>query len=254
MILVVAAMFALGLGALARRGWSPAMRAAAAWAGVRPVLWVYIRAAPATFSYLAILTVTTWVLMGSSDRLIDLLLREHSTNLHQLSIDPVRVLVRSAFWVPGYGFLAWALLFTVVLAPAEHWLGTRRCVAVFAMGHVLASLGTVVILWLAIRYSKAPSGLADSVDVGVSYGFAAVAAIFTFRLPPRWRPGWVAALVGLALAALLVSRTFTDVGHILALGVGFASYPLTTRASVRSRRADPLLFSVGRFPLGRRQP
>lgn len=253
MILVVAGMFVLGLGALARRGWSPAVRALAAWADVRPVLWVYIRAAPATFSYLAILTVTTWVLMGSSDRLVDLLLREHSTNLHQLSIDPVRVLVRSAFWVPGYGFLAWALLFTVVLAPAERWLGTRRCVAVFATGHVLASLGTVVILSIAIRYRWAPSGLADSVDVGVSYGFAAVAAIFTFRLPSRWRRGWVTALVGLAVAALLVSRTFTDVGHLLALGVGFASYPLTTKASVRSRLTDRLLFSARRFPLGRRQ-
>ena len=87
----------------------------------------------------------------------------------------------------------------------------------------------------------------------VGFGFAAVASIFTFRLPPRWRPDWVAALVGLALAALLVSRTFTDVGHILALGLGFAAYPLTTRASVRSRITDPLLFSVGRFPLQRRQ-
>lgn len=227
-------------GAFRRRGWPAAVRVSAGWDRVRPTVVTYVRASPATFGYLAVLTVTTWVLLGSSDQVVDLLLREHSTSLHQLRVDPVRVLIRSAFWAPGYAFLAWAVLFAVVLAPAERWLGTRRWAIVFSAGHVVATLGSASALSLAIRYGWAASELEDTIDVGVSYGFAAVAAVFTFRLPGAWRWRWAGLLIVAALAALLMGRTFTDAGHLLALAVGFACYPLTTGPEIRSRAAGPI--------------
>ena len=233
---VVAAVFA----AARRRRWQLAVWAAEAWSRVRPTVLAYLRGSPATFAYLVVLTVTTWVLLGSSHQVVDLLLREHSTSLHQLRIDPVRVLIRSAFWAPGYAFLAWVVLFAVVLAPAERWLGTRRWVIVFAAGHVLATLGMSWALWSAIRYGWAPRELQDTIDVGVSYGLAAVAAVFTFRLPGVWRWRWAAALITTALAALFISRTFTDAGHLLALAIGFACYPLTTGPDMAARASRPV--------------
>ncbi|OIQ71101.1 hypothetical protein GALL_472860 [mine drainage metagenome] len=207
---------------------------------MKPTVLAYLRRSPGTFVYLAILTITTWVLVGSSDEVTNLLLREHSTSLEQLRIDPVKVLFRSAFWTPGYEFLAWAVLFALILAPAEYWLGTRRWASVFALGHILATLGSVTTLWFAIRYGWADKSLQGAVDVGVSYGFAAVAAVFTFRLPPRWRWPWALGTVLIGLGGLLLGQSFTDVGHMIAIGVGFACYPFTRGIAVRSRKATPI--------------
>lgn len=235
-ILIAAAAFA----AAHRRRWPPAVSAGNAWRRVRPTAIAYVSGSPATFAYLSVLTVTTWVLLGSSHQIVDLLLREHSTSLRQLGIDPVRVLIRSAFWAPGYALLAWAVLFAVILAPAERWLGTRRWVIVFGTGHVLATLGAASALWLAIRNGWASPNLQDSIDVGVSYGLAAVAAVFAFRLPGMWRWWWAAALITVSVAVFCISRTFTDLGHLLALAIGFASYPLTTRPDIATRARYPI--------------
>jgi hypothetical protein len=223
-----------------RRGWPPAVRVAARWKQVQPSVLVYLRRSPVTFAYLVVLSVTTWVLLGTSDKVTNLLLLEHSTSLHELRINPVKVLIRSAFWAPGYQFLPWVLLFAIILAPAEHWLGTRRLAIVFITGHVLATIGSATALWFAIRYNWAPKSLQVTTDVGVSYGFASVAAIFTFRLPSRWRWLWAVTLIGIGLAALFIGQGFDDVGHLLAIAIGFALYPLTRGMSVRSRDATPI--------------
>lgn len=235
---IVIALMVAGLAR--RRGWPPALRVEAAWAQMRPTVLAYLRRSPGTFAYLTVLTVTTWVLLGLSDQVTNLLLREHSTSLQQLRINPVKVLVRSAFWAPGYELLAWVVLFAFVLAPAEHWLGTRRWAIIFASGHFLATIGSATALWFAIRYDWAAKELQGTIDVGVSYGLAAVAAVFTFRLPSRWRWPWATTILGTALVALFIGQTFTDVGHLIAVGVGFACYPLTRGAAVRSREATPI--------------
>lgn len=240
MLLIPIVVLITAFAAALRREWPPALRVSDTWNRVRPIVVTYMRASPATFAYLVVLTVTTWVLLGSSNRVVDLVLREHSTSLHQLRISPVRVLIRSAFWAPGYAFLAWVVLFAVVLAPAERWLGPRRWAIVFAVGHVLATIGTAWGLWLAIRYGRASPKLEDTIDVGVSYGFAAVAAVFTFRLSGRWRWWWALTLIAVALAALLIGRTFSDAGHLLALAVGFGCYPFTRGESIRLRALEPI--------------
>lgn len=240
MLFLVILAAALAFGAARRRGWPPALWLTRQWRRVRPTVMAFLHAAPATFTYLAILSVTTWVLLGSSPRVVELLLLEHSTNLHQMLTDPVRVLIRSAFWAPGYAFLAWVVLFALVLAPAERWLGTRRWALVFAAGHLLATLGTALGLWVAIRYGWAPHRLANSIDVGVSYGFAAVAAVLTYRMRGAWRWWWAGSLLTTAAVVFVVERGFTDAGHLLALLIGLACYPLTTDPAVRARGALPL--------------
>ncbi len=240
MVLIGVILVIVALGIARRLSWAPAIKLDAAWERTRPKVFTYIRNSPATFAYLVVLSITTWVLLGSSDRVARLLLLQDSTSLHQFRIDPIKVLIRSAFWAPGYEFLAWAVLFAVILAPAEKWLGTRRLVTVFASGHVLATLGAATALWLSIRYGWSSKRLENTVDVGVSYGFAAVAAIFTFRLPPKWRWWSASVLIAVAIAALLISQTFTDVGHLVALAIGFAFCPMTKDDETRSRAEGPV--------------
>ena len=118
---------------------------------------------------------------------------------------------------------------------------------VFASGHVLATLGAATALWLSIRYGWSSKILDDTVEVGVSYGFAAVAAIFTFRLPTKWRLWSATTLVAVAVAALAISQTITDVGHLVALAIGFAFYPMTKDAETRSR-AQNSVWSISTLP------
>jgi len=223
-----------------RRDWPVAAHAEDLWLRCRPTVVSYVRLSPGTFAYLTVLSVTTLVMVSSSDQVVTLLLREHSTNLHQLFASPIRVLILSALWAPNYEFLVWAILFALVLAPAERWLGTRRWAAVFGAGHILATLGVAWALWLAIRHGYAAKHLENAIDVGVSYGFASVAGVFSYRLPTKWRWVWIAALMIVTVAALLVGRTFTDAGHFLAVVIGFACYPLTKGSEMELRSASPI--------------
>ncbi len=181
----------------------------------------YVRSAPFTFGYLALLAGTTALLAVRSGRARTALLRASSTNLDHLATDPLRVLVASALWVQGFSPLVWAALFVIVLAGVEQRLRTRRTLVVFVAGHVGATLVTAVGLWVGIRAGAFGPGVEDALDVGVSYGFVAVAAVFTFVLPPRIRLPYATALVGYLLFRLATGQTFTDVGHLVALTIGY---------------------------------
>ena len=146
-----------------------------------------------------------------------------------------RVLVVSAFWLDGTEIIAqwamWAALFVVVLAPAERWLGTKRWIAVVAVAHIGTTLLIAGRLWLAIERGGQPAHLEHAVDVGVSYAFAGVLGVLTYRLPGRWRWPYAAAL-GLAFSGLLaLDPDFTASGHLTALLIGFALYPVAARAN-----------------------
>lgn len=188
----------------------------------------WVRSAPGTYIYLAVLLATAWVLDSANSKSAHRLVLERSTNLHGLADHPVRALVESAFWVaaPWYA-LAWGVLFTLVLAPAEHWLGTARWALILAVGHVGATVVTAAGLWLAVRADAVDHSVTHAVDVGASYGFLAVAGALVYRLPRPWR---VPVIVGVAAGLLLyfaVDRGYADAGHLIAFGIGLACYPLT---------------------------
>jgi hypothetical protein len=207
------------------------------WVAARPRLIAYVRSAPATFGYLAVLFVTTWVLATAGGRIADRLLLAASTNLHQLARDPVRVLISSAFWLSGMSsLLVWGVLLAVVLAPVERRIGSWRLGAVFAIGHVGATLLTAAGLWTALRLDAAEHRVVNARDVGASYGVLAVAAALTYLLAPRLRLAYGALLLASVAAAAGLWHTFTDFGHLLAVLLGFACYRL-----VRARSALPLL-------------
>jgi hypothetical protein len=218
---------------------------------LRTALRDAIRTAPVTSAYLLVLVVTTWVLQTTSARISNRLLLEQSTNLHHLAHDPIRVLIGSAMWLStGWELLVWAALFPFVLAPVERRLGSGRTTLVFAAGHLGATLLTAAGLWVALRIDLVEKSVINARDVGPSYGFFAVAALMTAFVERRLRTFYVAGLVILLVVTLAVSQSFTDVGHLLALLIGFACLPLTRGTQSPCSPVGERLLKLARGRLG----
>jgi membrane associated rhomboid family serine protease len=189
--------------------------------------WRTLRSVPLTAGYLLVLTGTTVVLSVASRDSDDRLLFAFSTNLHQLARVPIRVLVGSAFWTSGWVELAcWAVLFCAVLAPVERRLGWRRTLLAFAAGHIGATLIVAIGLWITVSAGAVSRSVTLARDVGVSYGFFAVAAVAAYLLTPRARVWYLAGLVAYVAAAAAGSHTFTDFGHLAAVALGLVCAPL----------------------------
>ena len=207
-----------GVGAAHR--WPGAEVLVRAWRRAEPYLGAYVRRSPATFTYAGIIFVTTWVVAGLNGSQRDALLRTQSTNLDNLGAHPVAVLFRSAFW-------SGTTLFRLIL--------------IFALGHVGATLLTAVAINHGAFSSPGHSGIARTIDVGVSYGSFCVAAVLSYRLPKPFRLLYAAALLLVfALFAFVVGRTFTDLGHFFSVLIGLAAYPFVRAESVVERAHHPL--------------
>ncbi|MGZ2359200.1 hypothetical protein LRE75_21235 [Streptomyces sp. 372A] len=199
------------------------------------VLRSWIRSAPGTYLWLTALFVTTVIVHQMSPAFEEEFLRRRSTNIHELSRHPVRVLIASAFWIDSGQWLPYAALYTVFHAPAERRLGTPRWLAVAATAHVLATLVSEGILAWAIRRGHAPPSAADTLDVGVSYALAGVVAVLTYYVPRPWRPVYLFAVLVIYAVPLITRPTFTDIGHLAAALIGLGCCPLTRRGGTRER-------------------
>ncbi len=210
------------------------------WNRLYPYANAYVRASPATFLYAAIIAFTTWVLAGSSGRLSNALLRTQSTNISNLRHHAVDVLLRSAFW-SGYPYvLPIIAALAAVLAPAEFWLGTKRAILVFAIGHVGATLLTAAGISLALRLALAPRGVEHSIDVGVSYGTLCIAGVLTYRIPRPWRYVWILGMLTVLGLIAVVDASFSDYGHLVAVALGLCCYPMTRTPRALERSRVPL--------------
>ncbi|GAA1068995.1 membrane protein [Kitasatospora nipponensis] len=189
--------------------------------------WRYVRRAPGTFIWLAILFVTTLILRHVSPGFADGILEKRSTNIHYLSQSPVRVLISSALWIAGGGWFFYFVLYNVFHVPTERWLGTLRWLGVVLVAHVGATyLSEGVLLW-AINHGHAPESARYTLDYGVSYALAGVEAVVCYLIVSPWRYVYLAGLLFFYGSALWSGRTFTDVGHFTAVLLGLACYPLT---------------------------
>ncbi|MDH6518224.1 hypothetical protein M2163_004793 [Streptomyces sp. SAI-135] len=189
-------------------------------------VWAYIRSAPGTYVWLAVLFVTTVALHHMSPEFEEEFLRQRSTNIRELSSDPVRVLVSSAMWIDSGHWLPYVVLYSLFHAPAERWLGTARWLAVCAAAHVLATLiGEGALLW-GIRHAMAPASAVNTLDIGVSYALAGVIAVLVYRIPRPWRYVYGFAVLVVYAVPLVTGRTFTDLGHFASVLIGFGCRPL----------------------------
>ncbi|MFG3286762.1 rhomboid-like protein [Streptomyces sp. NPDC048111] len=197
--------------------------------GARPLRCVvrYVRSAPGTYLWLAALFVTTIAMHHMSPEFEESFLRQRSTNIHELSTNPRRVLVASAFWTDGGSWLSYAVLYSVFHAQAERWLRTPRWLLVAFGTHVAATfISEGALLW-AIRHGYAPQSAVNTLDVGVSYALAGVVAVFTYRIAVPYRYVYLLGVLAVYGPPLVGGRTFTDLGHFASVLIGLAFYPLT---------------------------
>ncbi|MDN0194206.1 rhomboid-like protein [Streptomyces sp. S.PNR 29] len=201
---------------------------------------LYARSAPGTYVWLGMLFITTVAVHTMSPELEREFLRERSTNIQGLSEHPLRVLLASALLVDGGYWLPYLLLYSVFHAPAERWLGTLRWLTVCVLAHVLATLISEGAVLVALWEGRAPSSTVNTLDIGVSYALAGIVGVLVYRVPRRWRYGYLALVLLFYGAALAVGRTFTDLGHLVALLIGLACHPLTRgRDPGRARPRNP---------------
>ncbi|WP_328554816.1 MULTISPECIES: rhomboid-like protein [unclassified Streptomyces] len=189
-------------------------------------VWTYVRGAPGTYIWLTILFITTVAMHHMSPDFEEDFLRQRSTNIHELSNNPVRVLFASAMWIEGGHWIPYAVLYTVFQAPAERWLGTARWLAVNAAAHVLSTLISEGALLWAIKHGVAPHSAVDTLDIGVSYALAGVVGVLTYRFAAPWRYVYLVVVLALYGIPFATARTFTDLGHFTSVLTGLACYPL----------------------------
>ncbi|MFJ3834639.1 rhomboid-like protein [Streptomyces sp. NPDC090054] len=147
----------------------------------------------------------------------DRVLRGCSTNVDNLATGRWETLLSSAFVVEEPMPLPYALLLVAVLGYAEYAYGAWWTAAVFLFGHAAATL----LVYGALR-GTTDRETRGAVDVGTSYGFNTVLGALTSALPRGTvRNAARAGLLALAVRPVLSrDRTFTDAGHLAALGVG----------------------------------
>lgn len=186
-----------------------------------------MRSSPGTHIWLLIIGVTSMVIASATEGLELFLLHRTSSNIHELTQHPVQSLLISGFWIERpSSFLLYAVLFELVHANVERWVGTWRWMLIVGVAHVSATLVSQKLVLLAIEGHRLPRSMTHVVDIGVSYGLAA-AGVLAYRLPEPWRYLCLAGLVSFFGFPLLAGATFTDIGHALALSIGLAAWPLT---------------------------
>ena len=199
---------------------------------------------PGTLLWITALVVTSVVGQELSESALGDRLLEASTDLANLSDQPVRVLVDSALWDAHP--MAWlVLVLGTVSWTVERWLGTPRWFAVLFGAHVIGTLISQGVVALQIAHGLAPTSAAVVLDYGVSYAMAGALGVLTYRLPPRWQVLYVTvALADFTFPFWAPGHapvTFTDLGHLVALLTGLAAYRLAPhRADLGAAAETPL--------------
>jgi len=168
-----------------------------------------------------------------------------STNVHNLSHDPVGSLVVSAF-VTGESATAWPAAIGLAMFGANRVLGNWRTVLVCAAGHVIGTLVSEGIVGYRLSRGLLPAPDRYRVDVGPSY--VVVSAIVVALLYGSWLARGAAAL-DLALLVLagnifggLSQLSVPAVGHVTAMIVAAGAGSLLVwrrRARVRTFACGP---------------
>ena len=202
-------------------------------------MWHFVIGAPLTYTWLLALMITTIIQTETPGRQLHRMLLHKSTNIHALGTDPLDVLFSSLLWIDGKNLESYPLLFTLFLAPAEHWLGQLRWLTVGLTSHILATYVSEGILYFAIQEREASERAVRANDIGVSYFLVGVMAVLTYHIARPWRWGYLCVLFLIFGFPLITMNhhqlDFTAIGHFAAILIGLCFYPLA-----RERKRPPL--------------
>ncbi|HKS44454.1 MAG TPA: rhomboid-like protein [Amycolatopsis sp.] len=181
---------------------------------------------PFTFWYLAVLLATTILQRVVGETVSAKLLAMSSTDALNLWHRPVMSLISSALWISDSGWAAYVVIFALAVAPLERRVGAGWTFAVFASGHVLATLATELPVMWALRGGLLPRTDGRWLDIGVSYGFFATAGAMVTVLAPGLRR-WAALAILLCIGVIYVTdepgsllAVVTLAGHLTAALIG----------------------------------
>jgi hypothetical protein len=148
------------------------------------------------------------------------LLDGSSTDVGHLTRDPLLVLLASAFWLSDLRSLVLLPAIVAVLYVGERRFGTWRTVAVFALGHVIATLLTELSVLFAVHLGWLTSAHEHRLDVGPSYGTSAVLGLLVATAAPGPRRVAVGGLTLLLGIPLVLDTEMSTFGHLIAALVG----------------------------------
>jgi hypothetical protein len=198
--------------------------------GMALAIWQFVSGAPLTYGWLLVLTITTVVQNELPGRQLHSVLLHRSTNIHALGTDPLDVLFSSLLWIDGRSLEPYLLLFTLFLAPAEHWLGHLRWLTVGLTAHILATYISEGILYFAIEEHDASERLVHARDIGVSYVLVGLMAVLTYHIARPWRWGYIGVLFVIFGFPLFTmdphELNFTAIGHFASVLIGLCFYPM----------------------------
>ncbi|MDN3026717.1 rhomboid-like protein [Streptomyces sp. S.PB5] len=185
---------------------------------------------PFTFGYAVVLAATSLVTEYADPALVHSLLQGSSTDVAHLVRTPVLVLLASALWIAGGITSPYVLGFLLVMTALERRVGGVRTAGVFLLGHVLATLATELPVGLAVLAGHLPDTSLHRLDYGISFGVAAGTGALAGLLPP-WARWPLLGLFGGMLVQDLAAFTdpMTEWGHLTALAIGVATWPLIRR-------------------------
>jgi hypothetical protein len=193
-------------------------------------VWHFVSNAPLTYSWLSVLLLTTLIQNQLTGKQLHALLLHRYTNIHELGTSPLKVLFSSLLWIDGKNLEPYVLLFTLFLAPAEHWLGQLRWLTVGLTSHILSTYVSEGALYFAIQVHAASARLVRAADIGVSYFLVGVMAMLAYHIVRPWRWGYLGILFiifGFPLITMdKIELDFTAIGHFTAILVGLAFYPM----------------------------
>ena len=167
-----------------------------------------------------------------------------STNLANLGSGHFGTLITSAFFGMGSSPWWWLVVGASLLLAEWEW-GAKRMLLLLVAGHAGTTLVLAGGLEVGEHLHLVPETTMHATDVGFSYALMALVGALTLRWSRRsmqtpWAMGWL----GFLGWNLLTEHTFTDVGHLLAYGVGFVlSALLLSRLDRGQRPAVELLHS-----------
>lgn len=192
---------------------------------------------PFALGYLAVVGATTTFAELADPDLVLRLQEASSSDGHNLLHHPLRALLLSGFWVAGEVWMPYLWGFAFTVAPLERRVGSRRAAAVFAIGHVTATLLSQAVVIAAVATGRLEPAAMDYLDIGVSYGVLVSLGALAGLLSPCGRLlalGGAAALIAEQL--LTENDLVTAVGHPAALLTGVALWRWLRRGPRRGER------------------
>ncbi|WP_200862922.1 rhomboid-like protein [Amycolatopsis orientalis] len=182
------------------------------------------RSTPFTFGYLVLLLGTSLLIRFGSSKLTDKLLAASSTDAHNMARHPFTALLTSAFWIADGGWLPYAVIFAIAVAPFERRFGGLRTALVFFSGHVFATIATELPVMALIHTDVLPHSAGRWLDIGVSYGFLTTAGVLVAMLRGRSRIVGIAALELFVIGVYVTDDPATLASVVTVLGHACAAH------------------------------